>query len=98
DVRPYNPHTTASDALWVGLPLLTCRGTAFSGRVAASLLQAMGLPELVTENMAAYENLALALARDPALLQRYRDRLKENRRTAPLFDTAGTTRRIEAAY
>ena len=98
DSLPYNAHTTASDALWAGLPILTCRGTAFAGRVAASLLQAMGLPELVTENLADYESLALTLARDPVLLQHYRDRLKANRRIAPLFDTARTTHQIEAAY
>ena len=98
DSLPYNAHTTASDALWAGLPLLTCRGTGFAGRVAASLLKAVGLPELVTENLADYEKLALTLARDPVLLQHYRDRLKENRRKAPLFDTARTTRQIEAAY
>jgi predicted O-linked N-acetylglucosamine transferase (SPINDLY family) len=98
DSLPYNAHTTASDALWAGLPILTCRGTAFAGRVAASLLQAIGLPELVTENLEAYEKLALTLAQDAALLQHYRDRLKQNRRTAPPFDTARTTRQIEAAY
>jgi predicted O-linked N-acetylglucosamine transferase (SPINDLY family) len=98
DSLPYSAHTTASDALWAGLPLLTCRGSAFAGRVAASLLYAVGLPELVTENLAEYEKLALTLARDPAQLKVYRDRLKENRRRAPLFDTARTTRQIEAAY
>jgi protein O-GlcNAc transferase len=98
DSLPYNAHTTASDALWAGLPLLTCRGTAFAGRVAASLLYAMELPELVTENLADYESLALRLARAPALLQIYRDRLLENRRSAPLFDTIRTARQIEAAY
>jgi predicted O-linked N-acetylglucosamine transferase (SPINDLY family) len=98
DSLPYNAHTTASDALWAGLPLLTCRGTAFAGRVAASLLYAVGLPELVTENLADYESTALQLARAPALLKRYRDRLRENRRHAPLFNTARTTRLIEAAY
>jgi protein O-GlcNAc transferase len=98
DSLPYNAHTTASDALWAGLPLLTCRGTAFAGRVAASLLYAMGLPELVTENLADYERLALTLAREPALLQVYRDRLWENRRSAPVFDTIRMTRQIEAAY
>jgi protein O-GlcNAc transferase len=98
DSLPYNAHTTASDALWAGLPLLTCRGAAFAGRVAASLLQAMALPELVTENLADYESLALTLAREPALLKIYRDRLLENWRSAPLFDTIRTTRHIEAAY
>ncbi len=91
-------HTTASDALWAGLPLLTCRGPAFSGRVAASLLGAAGLPELVTHSLQDYENLALKLAREPALLKRYRNRLVETRHSLALFDTARTTRHIEAAY
>jgi len=75
DSLPYNAHTTASDALWAGLPLLTCRGTAFAGRVAASLLKAVGLPELITENLGDYERLALSLAQDRARLQPYRRRL-----------------------
>src|SRR5205814_3329585 len=66
DTLPYNAHTTASDALWAGLPVLTCRGSAFAARVAASLLGAVGLPELVTDNPADYESLALRLAFDPA--------------------------------
>ena len=93
-----NGHTTASDALWAGLPLVTRYGGAFQGRVAASLLRAIGLPELVTGNLQEYEALALKLARDPALLKSYRRRLAENRGRAPLFDTARTTRHIEAAY
>jgi protein O-GlcNAc transferase len=93
-----NAHTTASDALWAGLPLVTVYGGAFQGRVAASLLKAIGLPELVTENLEQYEALALQLARDFNLLKSYRQRLAENRQTAPLFDTARTTRQIEAAY
>jgi predicted O-linked N-acetylglucosamine transferase (SPINDLY family) len=93
-----NAHTTASDALWAGLPLLTARGHTFQGRVAASLLGAVGLPELVVENMEEYESLALRLARDPELLKSYRARLAQNRPGAPLFDTARTTRYIEAAY
>jgi predicted O-linked N-acetylglucosamine transferase (SPINDLY family) len=98
DSLPYNAHTTASDALWAGLPLLTCRGAAFAGRVAASLLKAVGLPELVTENLDDYERLALALAQDRARLGSYRHRLAGDRATLPLFDTARTTRHIEAAY
>ena len=98
DSLPYNAHTTASDALWVGLPLLTCRGTAFAGRVAASLLQAVGLGELVAESTADFEVLAIRLARDPALLGALRARLAETRATAPLFDTIRTTRAIEQAY
>ena len=98
DSAPCSAHTTASDALWTGLPLLTCRGHSFASRVAASLLLAAGLPELVTDTLADYENLALALARDPARLRALRDRLAANRRTCALFDTAATTRQIESAY
>ncbi len=93
-----NAHTTASDALWAGLPLLTRRGHTFQGRVAASLLKAVGLPELVTKTAQEYESLALRLARDPGLLKAYRARLAENRLRAPLFDTARITRHIETAY
>jgi predicted O-linked N-acetylglucosamine transferase (SPINDLY family) len=98
DSLPYNAHTTASDALWAGLPLVTCRGHAFAGRVAASLLSAIGLPELITEDLGAYEALAARLAREPALLQSFRDRLAKNRLTHPLFDTDRFRRHIEAAY
>jgi len=98
DSLPYNAHTTASDALWAGLPLITCRGEAFAGRVAASLLRAVGLPELITDSLEEYESLALKLAKDPTLLQSYRDRLTRDPARLPLFDTARTTRHIEAAY
>jgi predicted O-linked N-acetylglucosamine transferase (SPINDLY family) len=98
DSLPYNAHTTASDALWAGLPLLTCRGQAFAGRVAASLLRAAGVPELITDNLDDYESLALELANDRVLLQSYRDRLTRDPVRLPLFDTARTTRHIEAAY
>jgi predicted O-linked N-acetylglucosamine transferase (SPINDLY family) len=98
DTLPCNAHTTASDALWAGVPLLTCRGNSFSGRVAASLLDAAGLPELVTESLEAYERLAVALARDPAALQAIRRKLALRRHTAPLFDTARYCRHLEAAY
>lgn len=98
DSLPYNAHTTGSDALWMGLPLVTCRGTAFAGRVAASLLQAAGLPELITENAEEYETLALRLAQDKALLTSLRTRLDETRPGCPLFDTARFTRHLEAAY
>ena len=98
DSLPYNAHTTASDALWAGLPLLTCRGSAFAGRVAASLLQAVGLDELITENADAFEAMAIRLARDPVLLGSLRARLARARATAPLFDTVRTTRAIEGAY
>src|ERR1700687_5606462 len=81
DTLPYNAHTTASDALWAGLPLLTCAGTTFAGRVGASLLHAAGLPDLVTQNLEEYEALALKLATDRELLQSIRRKLRENRDT-----------------
>jgi protein O-GlcNAc transferase len=98
DTLPFNAQTTACDALWAGLPVLTCRGETFVGRVAASLLHAVGLPELVTENLADYEALALKLAREPAMLAEIKAKLARNRDTFPLFDTARFTRHIEAAY
>jgi predicted O-linked N-acetylglucosamine transferase (SPINDLY family) len=98
DTLPYNAHTTASDALWAGLPLVTCLGETFAGRVAASLLKAVGLPELITTSLEDYEALALRLARDPALLGGIKDKLLRNRDTYPLFDTARFTRHLEAAY
>jgi protein O-GlcNAc transferase len=98
DTLPFNAGATASDALWAGLPVVTCAGEAFAARMAGSLLNAVGLPELVTRNLADYEALALALARDPSLLAGYRDRLATNRLTHPLFDTDRFRRNIEAAY
>ena len=98
DSLPYNAHTTASDALWAGVPLLTCPGHAFAGRVAASLLTAVGLPELIAADLDAYEALALRLAGDPGLLRSFRGRLAQNRATQPLFDTDRFRRHIEAAY
>ncbi len=98
DTLPYNAHTTASDALWSGLPLVSCRGESFAGRVAASLLMSVGLPELVTESLEDYEALALRLATDASLLRDFRERLKQNRLTYPLFDTDRYRRHIEAAY
>jgi len=98
DTLPYNAHTTASDALWAGLPVLTCQGTAFAARVAASLLQAVGLPELVTNNIADYEALALLLATEPSRLGQLRERLARNRLTHPLFDVTRFCHHIEAAY
>ncbi len=92
DTLPYNAHATACDALAANLPVLTCRGTAYAGRVAASMLTA--LPELITETPADYEALALALARDPARLQALRAKLAGNR---ALFDTARFTRDLEDA-
>ncbi len=98
DTLPCNAHTTASDALWAGVPLMTCMGETFAGRVAASLLHAAGLPELVTKTLPDYEALALKLATDPALLQSLRRRLALNRSSCALFDTARFTRHIESAY
>lgn len=98
DTLPYNAHTTASDALWSGLPVITCRGESFSARVAASLLQAVGLPELVTGNLQDYEALALKLAGDPAMLGSIRHKLVRNRDTAPLFDSGLFRRSLESAY
>lgn len=98
DTLPYNAHTTASDALWAGLPVLTCRGETFAGRVAASLLNAVGLPELVTANHEDYEALALKLAREPGMLAEIRAKLARNREAFALFDTLRFARHIEAAY
>jgi predicted O-linked N-acetylglucosamine transferase (SPINDLY family) len=98
DTLPYNAHATAVDALWAGLPVLTCKGEAFAGRVAASLLNAIGLPELVTQNLHDYETLALALAREPARLKALKDRLARNRDSTPLFDAERFRLGIENTY
>jgi predicted O-linked N-acetylglucosamine transferase (SPINDLY family) len=98
DTLPYNAQTTASDALWAGLPVLTCMGATFTSRVAASLLTSVGLPELITHSLSDYEGLALKLARDPTLLQGLREKLAQCRLTTPLFDTTRFSRDIEAAY
>lgn len=98
DTLPYNAHTTGSDALWAGLPMLTCKGANFAGRVGASLLDAVGLPELVTETLADYEALAIALANGRPRLAAIRAKLARNLATAPLFDTDLFRRHIEAAY
>jgi protein O-GlcNAc transferase len=98
DTLPINAHTTASDALWVGLPVVTCLGSAFAGRVAASLLNAVGLPELIGSDLADYEAVALELARNTDMLAAIRARLAQNRATSPLFDTDRYRRHIESAY
>jgi protein O-GlcNAc transferase len=98
DTLPYNAHTTASDALWVGLPVITCCGQSFAGRVAASLLRAIGMPDLVTDDLGAYERLALRVALEPSVLRELRERLGQNRLSQPLFDTDRYRRHIEAAY
>jgi protein O-GlcNAc transferase len=98
DTLPYNAHTTASDALWAGLPVLTCLGKTFAGRVAASLLNAIGLPELITTTFEEYERKAIDLATHPEKLAIIKRKLAENRLTTPLFDTKLFTKHIEAAY
>ncbi len=97
DTFPCNAHTTASDALWAGLPLLTLAGESFASRVAASLLRAVGLPELVTTSLEAYEQRALALTADPAQLQALRARLVADREQSSLFDTPRFVRGFESA-
>jgi predicted O-linked N-acetylglucosamine transferase (SPINDLY family) len=98
DTLPHNAHTTASDSLWAGVPVLTCLGGTFAGRVGASLLTAIGLPELVARSLPEYEALALRLAREPELLASLRERLARNRATHPLFDAARLCRNVERAY
>jgi predicted O-linked N-acetylglucosamine transferase (SPINDLY family) len=98
DSLPYNAHTTTSDALWVGLPVLTCMGQAFASRVAASLLRAVELPELITMDGQAFVARAIELATDPVQLRSLRMRLEENRLHAPLFDSRRMARAIEDAY
>jgi predicted O-linked N-acetylglucosamine transferase (SPINDLY family) len=98
DSRYFNAHTTGSDALWAGVPLLTRIGETYASRVGASLLKAVGLPELITTSAPAYEALALELATDATKIAALRQRLAENRLTQPLFDTALFTRHLEAAY
>ncbi|MDP3520592.1 MAG: tetratricopeptide repeat protein [Hydrogenophaga sp.] len=98
DTLPYNAHTTASDALWMGLPVLTRRGQSFASRVAASLLHAVDLPELVTDSPEAYRALAVALAQQPERLARMRAHLLSQRDRLPLFDTPRLARAIEQAY
>jgi predicted O-linked N-acetylglucosamine transferase (SPINDLY family) len=98
DNLPYNAHTTASDALWAGLPVLTCAGRSFAARVAGSLLHTIGLPELVTYTLEDYEALALKLATDPDQLNQIKEKLQKNRLRTPLFDCDRLRRQIESAY
>ena len=98
DTLPHNAHTTASDALWCGVPVLTCLGSTFAGRVAASLVCAAGLPELAVHSLEDYEALAERLAGDPAMLAGLKRRLAESRDTMALFDTPRYARSLEAAY
>jgi predicted O-linked N-acetylglucosamine transferase (SPINDLY family) len=98
DTLPVNAHTTASDALWAGLPLLTYAGETFAGRVAGSLLTAIGLPELITFSLGEYERRALQLAHHPDELAAIHQKLAANRAITPLFDAPGYTRNLEAAF
>ena len=98
DTLPYNAHTTASDALWAGLPVLTCKGESFASRVSASLLNAIELPELITTTQEQYEATAIELANNPEKLKAIKYKLERNRLTTALFDTPRFARHIEAAY
>jgi len=98
DTQPYNAHTTCSDALWMGLPVLTCTGDTFAARVAGSLLKAAGLNELITYTLEDYENKALYLASNPAILDAMNQKLIAEKMTSPLFDTAGFAKSLETIY
>ena len=92
---PYNSGTTASDALWAGLPVLTCMGESFASRVAASLLNAIEMPELITSSLTEYEELAVALGKDPQRIQALKQKLESNKLTTPLFDSTLFTQNFE---
>jgi predicted O-linked N-acetylglucosamine transferase (SPINDLY family) len=98
DTRPHNAETAAGDALWAGVPIVTCPGDTFPGRMVASILHAAGLPEMIAASLEEYENLAAALARDPERLARIKAKLNRNRDREPLFDTARFIRDLEIAY
>jgi predicted O-linked N-acetylglucosamine transferase (SPINDLY family) len=98
DTLPCNAHTTASDALWAGLPVLTQIGETFAGRVAASLLNAIGLSELIVSSQEEYENLAIELASNPSKLAEIKDKVKRDRLTSTLFNTELFTRHLENAF
>jgi len=98
DTQPYNAHSSACDALWASVPVLTCAGRSFAARVAASALTAVGLPELITHTLEEYEAKALELLREPGKLQELRARLVRQRLNSPLFDTARYTAHLESAY
>ena len=98
DTLPYNAHATASDALYAGLPVVTCLGSTFPGRVCAGLVTAAGFPELVTETLTDFENLAVALANDPVRVANLRARVQAQAPTSPLFQTANYTRHLEQAF
>ena len=98
DTLPYNAHTTASDALWSGLPILTLIGESFPARVCASILNAIGMPELITDSTTSYEAMAIKIASDPKLLEELKLKVQKNRLTKPLFNTAQFTTDLERLY
>lgn len=98
DTRIYNGHTSTCDALWSGVPVVTLQGNHFAARVAASLVSAVGLPELITTSLAEYESLAVGLATDKKKLSNIRQQIMENRTASPLFDTERSTKNLERAY
>ena len=98
DTSPYNAGTTASDALYAGLPMLTQYGTTFAGRMGASILNALDLPELITYSSSEYESLAIELALNPTKLNQLKNKVIKNRSTTRLFDTPNFTKNLETAY
>jgi predicted O-linked N-acetylglucosamine transferase (SPINDLY family) len=98
DTLPFNGGTTANDALWAGLPVLTRPGGSFAGRMATSLLKTLDLPELIVDTEEEYEAAAIRYARNPDALHSVKDKLRWARETAPLFDMPRYTRHLEAAY
>jgi protein O-GlcNAc transferase len=98
DTLPYNAHTTAMDSLWAGVPIVSCIGRSFAGRFAQSQLHGIGMPELIASDIAAYEELAVNLARDPVRLNRIKAAIANNRAIMPLFDTQRLCRELESAY
>ena len=98
DTLPYNAHATTSDALQVGLPVLTCIGNSFASRVAASLINSVNLPELITNTQEQYESLAIQLAKNPEKLKTIKKKLNNNLIKSPLYDTPLYTRHLESAY
>ena len=98
DTQPYNAGTTASDALRMGLPIITLKGTSFNSREAASIINALNLPELITTTAEEYESLAIELASDPEKLKAIKDKLASNLSTAPLYNTPLFTKNLESAF
>ena len=98
DTLPYNAHTTACDGLWVGLPFLTLTGDSFASRVGASMLSAIGLPELITYTEKEYEEKAIELANNPNIIKKIKNKLEENKISKPLFNAKLFTKNVETVY